>query len=125
MGGQNPDYAATPVIPMVALTIAEMLVQGWAVRTQCKRCGIVQKVHLPSAIAVLGAEAILWGRSPPCQVVRDHRFPCGGRLTYLARTKPHATWSPLHKPSDRDLAICRDNRIAKVRHSRQGAEDDA
>ncbi|WP_165184788.1 hypothetical protein [Caulobacter soli] len=123
MGGQNPEYAATPVIPAAALTLAEMLVQGWALRTQCKKCGTVLKVHLPSAIAVLGAEAIPWGRTPPCQVVSDHRFPCEGRLTYLARTKPHTAWKPLHKVADRELAILRDNRIARVRHSRQGADD--
>lgn len=122
MGGQNPDYAAPPVMPSVALTLAEMLVQGWALRTQCKRCGVTLKVHLPSAIAVLGAEAIPWGRAPRCQVVSDNRFFCDGRLTYLARTKPGTSWKPLGKLTDRELAVQRDNRIARSRHSRQALD---
>lgn len=122
MGGRNPDYAATPVMPSVALTLAEMLVQGWALRTQCKRCGVVLKVHLPSAIAVLGAEAIPWGRAPRCQVVSDHQFHCDGRLTYLARSQPGTSWKPLHALTARELAIQRDNRVARARHSRQALD---
>lgn len=98
MGGINPDRAVSPPSPLLGMTFGEAKARKWVVRSRCQRCGIVLRVNLDAVIATLGPEAIPWGRSPPCPVVSDNRFPCDGRMTYLARSTRHGSWSTMAKP---------------------------
>lgn len=108
MGGRNPDYATPPASPLAGMTFGEILAQKWTLRTRCARCGLVLKVHVPTIVQVLGAHAIPWGRRPACQVVSDNRFPCDGRLVYMAQTVRHGSWKSMASPpSPRELELWR------------------
>lgn len=98
MGGINPDRAVPPPSPLRAMTFAEVQAAEWVLRQRCRRCGIVLRVSLPVVIASVGADAIPWGRSPPCPVVSDNRFPCDGRMFYLARATRHGSWVSMASP---------------------------
>ena len=102
MGGINPDRAVSPPRPMWGMTFSEARAQKWTVRTRCQRCGIVLRVNLDVVIKTLGADAIPWGRSPPCPVVSDNRFPCEGRMIYLARATRHGSWRSMARPPSVD-----------------------
>lgn len=111
MGGPNPDRVNPPAMPLVAMTLGEMHAKGWTLRSQCRRCGVVLRVHLDVMVRILGPGAIGWGRSPPCPVIADNRFPCEGRLTYMARTGRAGSWTSLARPpTPRELESWRHNR---------------
>lgn len=114
MGGPNPDYARPPASPLAGMTFGEILAAGWTLRTKCARCGVVLRVHVPTIVHVLGAEAIPWGRRPACQVVSDNRFACDGRLIYMAQTIRHGSWKSMASPpSERELELWRARRASR------------
>lgn len=117
MGGINPDRAVSPPSPLAAMTLEEIKAAGWTVRQRCRRCGVVLRVSLPVVIAALGAQAILWGRSPACPVVSDNRFPCDGRMTYLARATRHGSWASMAAPpTQTELELWRARTANKTQH---------
>jgi len=88
MGAKNPDRIAAPPSPMLAVTLAEMHVQGWELRAACNRCRTQLRVNLSALVRAQGPDAILWGKRPPCP-----GFECnGGALTYSARAMPSGSW---------------------------------
>lgn len=117
MGGINPDRAVSPPSPLGAMTLEEVRAAGWTVRQRCRRCGVVLRVSLPVMIAALGPQAIPWGRSPPCPVVADNRFPCDGRMYYAARATRHGRWvSMAQPPTQTELELWRARTANKTQH---------
>jgi hypothetical protein len=86
VGARNPDHRARPVVDVPGShTLAEMHLRGLEVHARCERCRTRLKVDLPALIRVLGPDASLWRRRPPCRVVG-----CEGRAVFLARASPGA-----------------------------------
>jgi hypothetical protein len=70
-------------------TIRQMHRARWSLTTLCDACELRLKVSLPVIAKVLGPDAELWGRHPPCMRVR-----CPGRQTYHAMI-PGGSGGPL------------------------------
>jgi hypothetical protein len=78
-----------PPAPELALTLAEMHLQGWTLKGSCRRCGLQVRVGVPGLIMVHGPDAIWWGKDAPCP-----GWDCaGGRLIYSARAVNGGTWT--------------------------------
>lgn len=120
MGGPSPDRVCPPAMPLTALTLGEMHVLGWQLRSHCGRCGVTQRVSLKVMVQVLGPDTIGWGRHPRCTVVSDGRFPCEGFVTFSARTAKGGSWTQLKAPSARDIEIWKTRRANRAYNAYRG-----
>lgn len=110
MGGPSPDTVGSPVSPWVALTLADMVSQGWSIRGYCGRCNLSLAIGLEALCRAQGPLLLLWGRTFPCPILKEGRYRCEGRMHYMAQTIAGGSWRRLDEVSDQTIASIRDGK---------------
>lgn len=89
MGSRNPERVPLSYRRRRCETIQQMVAQRWEVISNCRKCGLVMMVDLPTIARVRGAEFSLWNRKSRCR-----RVGCGGVVDFKAKA-PGMNW---HEP---------------------------
>lgn len=82
--------AIEPLFPRWAQSIDAILGSNALARSQCRACGIQQRVDLEALAAKLGGAASLIGRTDRCSVVA-----CDGSVFYMAARTYGRQWITL------------------------------
>lgn len=96
MGTKNPDLVSAPPCPLAALTVGEMIAARWHVLGVCDACRLELWADLRAIAALVGHDALFWGRSTRCRRYKwgdDQR--CTGRVTFKARSIRSGSWTGL------------------------------
>ena len=83
------------IFPRWTQTVGDMLRQNVQVRSQCRRCGLQQRVDVEGIALKHGPNASLIGRAATCTVVG-----CHGEVFYLAARTHGRQWISLLERND-------------------------
>jgi hypothetical protein len=98
--------AIAPLFPRWAQSVGALLGCNALARSQCRQCGIQQRVDLEGMAAKLGGGASLIGRADRCSVVA-----CHGSVFYLAARTYGRQWITLGEAGEgQDRTPARDAR---------------